>query len=172
LINGSPAARAGDYVLEPGGGANVILAGERTVLIGPRASAPPKPRVAQLLPEELPWVKLEAILQEDLGTANIDVAAAAGYSFEERRAGGELQAGGMLAAAAAELPVRLRIRIPGSASYLGIGVTPQFTVLGLAAQAGVAAKLDPAKRRFELSSGTKGSVGIGAGIKFSIDLSE
>ncbi len=34
LINGMPAARMGDQVLEGGGGPNAIVAGEFTVLIG------------------------------------------------------------------------------------------------------------------------------------------
>lgn len=171
LINGSPAARAGDYVLEPGGGANVILRGESTVLIGPRALAPPEPEVS-VLPEELPWVKLEAILKEDLGTASLDAAAAMEASVDDVTYRAELQVGGAIAAAEAELPVRLRIRIPGTAHYLGLGVTPQVAALGVGGDAGARATLDPKARRFELSAGAKVSLGVGAGTKFSIDVSE
>jgi uncharacterized Zn-binding protein involved in type VI secretion len=171
LINGSPAARAGDYVLEPGGGANVILRGESTVLIGPRAAAPPQPQVS-VLPEELPWVKLEAILQEDIGVATLDAAAATEARFDDLRYRAELQAGFAVAAAEAELPARLRIRIPGTAHYLGLGVTPQVAALGVGAEAGAGANLDPTAGRFELTAGAKVSLGVGAGIKFSIDVSD
>ena len=34
FINGAPAARLGDVIVEPGGGANTIVTGETTVLIG------------------------------------------------------------------------------------------------------------------------------------------
>ncbi len=171
LINGSPAARAGDYVLEPGGGANVSLRGESTVLIGPRAAAPPQPQVS-VLPEELPWVKLEAILQEDLGVASADAAAASEAGFADFKYGAELQLGLAVAAAEAELPMRLRIRIPTTAHYLGLGVTPHLAALGVGAEAGAGARLEPSARRFELTAGAKVSLGVGAGVRFSVDISE
>lgn len=171
LINGSPASRAGDYVLEPGGGANVILGGERTVLVGPRASAPPEPKVVPL-PHELPWVKLEAILQEDVGTIGAEALAALEIDVDDGSAGAQFQGGAGVALAEAELPLRLRIRVPGSASYLGLGLTPHFGALGVGLEAGAGAKLDPQSGRFELSAGAKVNLGVGAGIKFSIDVSE
>ena len=172
VINGFPAARAGDYVLEPGGGNNVILGGCSTVLIGPRARQPPTPEVS-VLPDELPWVKLEALLQEDVGMVNADAGVAVEIDAEAKRANAALEAGGVLALAAVELPLRLRIRVPSSALYLGLGVAPYTSALSLGMEGGAGVKIDAASRRFELSAGAKANLGLGgAGTKFSIDLSE
>jgi uncharacterized Zn-binding protein involved in type VI secretion len=54
LINNAPAVRAGDHVVEPMGGPNVIVEGCSTVSIGVMA-APPEPQASRTLAARPRW---------------------------------------------------------------------------------------------------------------------
>lgn len=170
MINGFAAARAGDYVVEPGAGTNVIVGGCAQVLVGKPAPLPPEIVVAEAVPDELPWVKLEALLEEDLGKFGYDVALDADVDAAQERLRIEALVGSAFSAVELGLKLRLRLRIPNTATYLGIGVSPKMSVGGgLEAAAGFERSTG---KGWKLSAGSKAGWGVGAGAKFSIDVAE
>lgn len=174
LINGSPAARAGDYVLEPAGGPDVILLGCATVLIGPQAPPPPPPQPVEKKPEDLPWVKFESIAKGDLISGSADAGLAAEVDLNDMKGSAEAQLGAIASVLKGELPLKIRIRIPYTSAYLGLGVTVEGTLLSAGAEAGAGISYDPtAIKTFELTAGAKVGAGVGGvGVKFGLDVSK
>lgn len=174
LINGSPAARAGDYVLEPTGGPDVILKGCPTVLIGPTAPPPPPPAPVEKKPEDLPWVKFESIAKGDLVTGSAEASVGAELDLGKMEGKAEAQLGGLAAVLKGELPLKLRIRIPYTTAYLGLGVTVEGTLLSAGAEAGAGVSFDKdGPKMFEATAGAKAGMGLGGvGVKFGLDISK
>lgn len=174
LINGFPAARAGDFVTEPTGGPNVIAIGCVSVLIGMSAPiAPPPPPPPDPQPEDLPWVLFESVLSGDAASGEASVKIEAEADLKARKGKVEAIAGGEIAALKAELPLKIRIRIPTTTYYLGLGVTGKATLLAVGAEAGVGAKVNDGKKLFEATGGASASIGPGGlGAKFSLELAQ
>jgi uncharacterized Zn-binding protein involved in type VI secretion len=174
LINGFAAARAGDFVVEPTGGPDVILLGCPTVLIGPQAPPPPPPKPVEKEPEDLPWVKLESVATGDAGQVSLDAQLGGELDASKGKGKVEVQAGAMVAALKAELPLKVRIRIPFTTYYLGLGVKAEGTLLSAGAEAGAGFAINEKEgKRFSATAGAKAGVGLGgAGIKFSLDVAQ
>lgn len=174
LINGFPAARAGDFVTEPVGGPNVIALGCPTVLIGMAAPvAPPPPAPPEPKPEDLPWVLFESVAAADAvaGEASLKVEGEA--DLKNRKGKVEVIAGAEAAVLKGELPLKVRIRIPYTTYYLGLGVTGKATLLAVGAEAGAGAKINDGKKLFEGTAGASASIGPGGlGTKFSLDIAQ
>ena len=146
LINGFPAARAGDFVVESTGGPNVILVGCPTVLIGPTAPvAPAAQPPAEPRAEDLPFVLFESVASGDAVSGELAVKAEAKGDLKAGKGKVELIAGGEAAALKGELPLKLRIRIPYTTYYLGLGVTGKGTLLAVGAEAGGGVKINDGK---------------------------
>lgn len=175
LINGFNAARAGDYVLEPTGGPDVILVGCTNVLIGAAAPPPPKPpKPEEPKPEDLPWVKFESVASVDSIAGSVDASVNAEYDLEEGEGKIEGKLGAMVVGAKAELPLKLRLRIPFTTYYLGLGVKVEGALLSAGAEAGITGGMKKdltGKKTYSLSAGAKAGVGPGGGgIKFALDV--
>ena len=173
LINGAPAARAGDYVVEPTGGPDVILAGCPSVFIGPPAPpAPPPPPKGDPKPEDLPWVKFESVASGDFGQAGVEGAIGGEVDIGERKGNLEARAGAFAAALKGELPLKLRVRIPFTTYYAGVGVAVEGSLLSAGAEAGAGVKINDGKTLFAADAGAKAGAGIGGvGVKFGLDIS-
>jgi len=174
LINGFPAARAGDFVTEPSGGPNVIAVGCVSVFIGVSAPiAPPTPPLSDPEPEDLPWVLFESVVSGDAASGEASGKLEAEADFKARKGKAEAIVGGELAALKAELPLKLRIRIPYTTYYLGVGVTAKATLLAVGAELGAGAKINDGKKLFEGTAGASASIGPGGlGAKFSLDVAQ
>jgi uncharacterized Zn-binding protein involved in type VI secretion len=174
LINGSPAARAGDYVVEPTGGPDVILSGCATVLIGPGAPPPPPPTPVEKKAEDLPWVKFESVVSADVGQAGAEANLGAEFDASTGKGSAEAQLGAMAAGAKAEVPLKVRIRIPYTTYYLGLGVKVEGTLASAGAEAGAGIKYDQyGMKPFEATAGAKAGVGLGGvGVKFGVDVAK
>jgi uncharacterized Zn-binding protein involved in type VI secretion len=171
LINGAPAARATDYVVEPTAGPDVIAIGCPTVLIG----KPTPPPVAKAAAEDKsdPWVIFESVASGDVGKgeAKVDIGAEADLSKMKGKA--EFVVGGELAALKGELPLKVRVRIPFTSYYVGLGLTVSGSVLSVGAEAGAGLKINDGKTLFEGTAGAKADAGIaGVGVKFGLDISK
>jgi uncharacterized Zn-binding protein involved in type VI secretion len=173
LINGAPAARAGDYIVEPTGGPDVILMGCPTVFIGaPAPTAPPPPPKGEPKPEDLPWVKFESVASGDFAQVGVEVAAGGEVDIVGKKGNVEARAGAFAAGLKGELPLRLRVRIPFTTYYIGAGVTVEGTLLSAGAEIGGGAKVNDGKTFFSADGGAKAGVGLGGvGIKFGVDIS-
>lgn len=168
LINGAPAARAGDCVLEPGGGPDMIALGCPTVFIGPKAPPPPP---APAPPEKDPWVIFESVGSADAlsAEAKVKVVAEADLSKGKGKILGKADA--MASVLKGELPLKVRLRIPGTSWYVGLGVKVEGTLLsaGAAAEGGVT--VNDGKTLFGVTGGAKAGAGIGGvGATFSFDI--
>ncbi|MDB4985891.1 MAG: motif-containing protein [Myxococcaceae bacterium] len=175
LINGAPAARAGDALMEPIGGPNLILLGCPTVLIGAQATPPPPPPVAPE-PEkaaELPWVKLESVAKGDAKAVEaeaqfygeVDLAKGAGVA--------ELQVGAMGALLKGEIPLKVRLRVPSTEYYLGLGVTLEGSLISAGAEAGAGFTVNHGGKAFDWTGGAKVGAGLGGiGVKFGVDVAK
>jgi uncharacterized Zn-binding protein involved in type VI secretion len=173
LINGAPAARAGDYVLEPTGGPDVILLGCPTVLIGPPAPpAPPPPPKGEPKPEDLPWVKFESVTSADVVQVGVEGNIGGEVDIAGKKGNLEARAGAFAAVLKGELPLKLRVRIPFTTYYVGAGVTVEGSLLSAGAEAGAGVKINDGKTLFAADAGAKAGVGLGgAGVKFGLDIS-
>ena len=182
LINGAPAARASDFVVEPTGGPDVITLGCPTVLIGPAtpppAGGPAKPKRGfwgSLVEDGLDMlsglVLFESVASGELGKAEAEVKADA----EIGPKGGKIQAhaGVMAAVLKGEIPIKIRVRIPYTKQFLGIGVTGEGTLLSAGAEAGGGVKINEGGKAFEMTGGAKAGVGVGGlGVKGTVDVAE
>ena len=173
FINGAPAARAGDFVVEPTGGPDVILLGCTNVFIGPKASPPNvAPPAAPAKPDE-PWVLFESVAEGDFLKGEADAKIVAEGDLAKRKGKLEAQAGIMGAVLKGELPLKIRLRIPFTSVYVGLGVTVEGTLLSAGAEAGAGVKVNDGKKFFEATAGAKAGVGIGGvGVKFGLDVSK
>lgn len=99
LINGYPAARTGDLVLEPGGGPNVIVKGCPTVFIGKPAPLPDPKLIPKKRPKDLPWLIFEDIkVTGDVAKAEAGAALGGGFDLDKGEVKGVAKAGAMFAA--------------------------------------------------------------------------
>jgi uncharacterized Zn-binding protein involved in type VI secretion len=173
LINGAPAARAGDYVVEAAGGPDVILLGCPSVLIGPQAAvAPASTPKGELQPEDLPWVKFESVPKGDVGEVRVEVALEGAVDMPGQKGNVEVKAGAFAAALKGELPLKLRVRIPYTTLYVGLGVTVEGSLGSAGAEAGFGAKINDGKTFFAADAGAKAGFGLGGvGVKFGLDIS-
>lgn len=90
LINGWPAARAGDAVIEPGGGPNPILKGAPLTLFG--EPAPPVAGHVPEPPQETPWFDfvLESITEFGSGRAEAKAAGKLNFRTGQEHTEGKL----------------------------------------------------------------------------------
>jgi uncharacterized Zn-binding protein involved in type VI secretion len=173
LINGAPAARAGDYIVEPTGGPDVILMGCPTVFIGaPAPPAPPPPPKGDPKPEDLPWVKFESVTSADLLQVGVEGNVGGEVDIAGKKGNVEARAGAFAAVLKGELPLKLRVRIPFTTYYVGAGVTVEGSLISAGAEAGAGAKVNDGKTLFSADAGAKAGVGLGGvGVKFGVDIS-
>lgn len=170
MINSMPAIRMGDWVTEPTGGPNVIVMGCTSVFIGTPAGPPPAFKPPDD-PNDLPWIMFESVASADLGSVSGDVNVGGEIDVAKRKGKAELKAGGMVAMAQASVPLKVRILIPFTSAYLGLGVTASGHAGALGAEAGASLKVNDGKKFFETSAGAGASLGAGASVKFSLDVS-
>ena len=172
LINGAPAARATDFVVEPAGGPDVIAVGCPTVLIGvvtPPPPAGPPPAGS----DDPPWVKFESVAKGDLGKVEgkLDVGIEGSLSERSLKAGAEGEV--FAAVLKGELPLKMRVRIPFTSYYVGLGVKVEGSLLSAGAGANADATFNKGDTLFEASAGAKAGVGIGGvGAKLSLDVAK
>lgn len=184
LINGAPAARASDFVVEPTGGPDVIAIGCPTVMIGVStpspAGGPGKPKrgwLGSLVEGGLDLlsgqVLFESIPSVDLGKASAELKADA--ELDLKKMGGKVQvhAGAMAALLKGEIPIKIRLRIPYTKQFLGIGVTGEGSLLSAGAEVGGGVAINEKGKMFEVTGGAKAGVGVGGlGVKGSVDVAE
>jgi hypothetical protein len=159
----------GDFVAEPNGGPNVVVTGCATVMIGSPAPPPPDPPPAHK--PEKPWVVFGAEATGDIvgGSAKGDVSA----DWDAKKAKGKIGAlaSAEIAVFKGELPLRVKIRIPETSMYLGLGVTVEASALSLGGEAGGELAVNKDGKVFDLDGGAKLDAGlVGLGAKFSVDL--
>jgi hypothetical protein len=153
------------------GGPDVILLGCPTVMIGMQAAPPPAFTPPDARPEDLPFFLIESVPATDMAAAE---AAAKGEAEADFKAGkGKVE--GILSAEAAamkgELPVKVRVRIPFTDLYVGLGVTAKGTLLAVGAEAGAGAAINEGGKLFSGTAGASASIGPGGlGVKFSLDV--
>jgi uncharacterized Zn-binding protein involved in type VI secretion len=169
LINGAPAARAGDFIVEPTGGPDIIALGCPTVLIGPSAPPPQATSPSQVAKD--PWVIFESTAEGNVGAAEAEVKATAEGDLSKGKGKILGKAEVMAAVFKGEFPLKIRIRVPGTAWYVGLGVKVEGTLLsaGAAAEGGVT--VNDGKTLFAITGGAKAGAGIaGVGAKVSFDI--
>jgi uncharacterized Zn-binding protein involved in type VI secretion len=171
LINSMPAIRMGDWVNEPTGGPNVIVQGCPTVFIGTPAGPPPafKPKEDS---DDLPWVLFESVVSADIGAADAEGKAEASVDLGKGKGALEGKIGASAAAAKATIPLKVRLRIPFTSYYAGLGVSGTATIGSVGAEAGGSIKVNDGKKLFEVSGGAGAHLGGGLAAKFSLDVSE
>jgi len=173
LINGAPAARATDFIVEPTGGPDVIAIGLPTVLIGVATPPPPPPKPKDPEPEDLPWVKFESVASGDLGKGEIKGAIKAEGDLAKRSGKVEAGADASVALLKGELPLKVRIRIPFTTYYVGLGVKVEGSLITAGAGANARVAINDGPKLFEASAGAKVGAGLaGAGVKFGVDVSK
>jgi uncharacterized Zn-binding protein involved in type VI secretion len=173
LINGAPAARAGDYIVEPVGGPDVILMGCPTVFIGaPAPPAPPPPPKSDPEPEDLPWVKFESVVSGDAVQVGVEGNFGGEVDIAGKKGNVEVKAGAFAALLKGELPLKVRVRIPFTTYYVGAGVSVEGTLISAGAEAGGEMKINDGKTLFSGDVGAKAGFGLGGvGVKFGVDIS-
>jgi uncharacterized Zn-binding protein involved in type VI secretion len=174
LINGMPAVRAGDLLVEPTGGPNMVAMGCPTVMIGPPAAPPPPPVPPPPAPEPLlPWVKFESVAKGDAVAGEVELQAYAEADLAQGKGIAELQAGGVFALLRGEVPLRVRIRIPNTEYYLGLGVAVEGSLISAGAEAGAGMKINEGGKLWDLTAGAKVGAGVGGiGVKFGVDVAK
>jgi uncharacterized Zn-binding protein involved in type VI secretion len=173
LINSMPAARVGDWVVEPTGGPNVIVKGCENVFIGTPAGAPPKPKPPDPKPEDLPFFLLESVASADALAVEASAKLVGEVDFKQGKGEFGAEASAVAAGVKASIPLKLRVRIPYTTYYVGLGVTAEGT-LGSAGVEGVAGvKVNQGKTLFGAKLGAGAHVGVGGvAAKFSVDVSQ
>jgi len=170
LINGAPAARATDFVVEPTGGPDVIAIGFPTVLIG--IPTPPPP-AAPKAPEDLPWVKFESVGKGDVGTGDLKGAIKGDVDLTKGSGKVELEGEAFVAALKGELPLKVRIRIPFTSYYLGLGVKVEGSLLSAGVSGNLRGAINENGKVWDASAGAKIGAGIGGvGIKGTMDIAK
>lgn len=173
LINGAPAARATDFIIEPTGGPDVIAIGFPSVLIGLPTPPPPPPKPKDPEPEDLPWVKFESVASADFVKG--EAKATVGAEGDLAKRSGKIEAGAdaSVALLKGELPLKMRIRIPFTTYYVGLGVKVEGSLITAGAGANARLAINEGPKLFEASAGAKVGAGLaGAGAKFSVDISK
>lgn len=182
LINGFPAARVTDFVVEPFGGPDPIVIGCPTVMIGVGTPPPPPeaPKkglfrrvVGGILDAVSGWVLFEATASGDVGKASAEAKAVAEASLKDKKGVAEVKGSVGAVSVAASIPLKVRVRIPWTAQYVGMGLTVEGTGPGLGAEAGAAVKINDGKTFFHAGAGAKVTPGpAGLGLKASLDISK
>lgn len=115
----------------------------------------------------------ESVARVDVGAAEAEAQLYAEADLKERKAVGELQAGGMAALLKGEIPLKVRLRIPSTDYYLGLGVTFEGSLLSAGAEAGVGFRVNDGPKFFDGTAGAKVGAGLGGvGVKFGIDITK
>lgn len=173
MINGLAAARAGDMLIEPGGGPNVIAVGCPTVMIGPPAPPPPPPVPAAPAEPELPWVKFDSVAKGDVGSVEADLQVYGDVDLVKGKGKAEAQAGAVVAMLKGELPLKVKIRVPCTEYYAGLGVTLEGSLLSAGAEVGGGVKVNDGDKFFDWTGGAKIGAGLGGvGVKFGFDVTK
>jgi hypothetical protein len=136
--------------------------------------APASTPKGELQPEDLPWVKFESVVEGDFGEVRVEAELGGELDFsEEKRKGNvEFKGGAFAAVLKGELPLKLRVRIPYTTYYVGLGVTVEGSLGSAGAEAGFGTKVNDGKTFFALDGGAKAGVGIGGvGVKVALDIS-
>jgi uncharacterized Zn-binding protein involved in type VI secretion len=177
FINSMPAVRVGDYVLEPTGGPNLIVQGALTVCIGSPAPAPPPVPKAKAK-DELPWVIFDSVAKGDVGAADAEGKIEGSVDLSKGSGSVGAQLGASAALLKGELPLKMRIRIPFTSAYVGLGVTASGTLGSAGLEAGFSAKVNEKNEKtgqttwFAVGGGAGAHLGVGgASLKFSVDVS-
>jgi uncharacterized Zn-binding protein involved in type VI secretion len=182
MINGFPAARVTDFVVEPFGGPDPIVMGCPTVMIG--IGTPPTAAgalrkglvervVAGTLDAVSGWVLFEASASGDVGKASVEAKAGGEASLKEKKGAAEIKGAAGVVSVGASIPLKVRVRFPGTQQYVGIGLTVEGTGPGLGAEAGADVKINDGKTFFRLGGGAKVTPGpAGLGVKVSLDISK
>lgn len=174
LINGFRAVRAGDPVVEAGGGPNPIMAGAPTVLIG--VSAPPVTAKVPIpkAPDDS-WIQFDLIAVGDAGNVKAEAVAGAGYDKDGGKVSGVLGVGAALFKG--QLTGKVTISPDWAPFKLVVGGTGEAMVGGKAegnAQV-LVNQVDPKtkkKKYLSASAGVKVAVGAGGGLKLGFSLEE
>jgi uncharacterized Zn-binding protein involved in type VI secretion len=172
FINGMPAARVGDFVVEPTGGPNVIVVGCPSVMIGsPASPAPSTP--APKKDQELPSVVFGATATADMVSGSANASAVADIDGKKGKGKIEGVLGVEAAVFKAKLPLSVKLRIPWTRYYLGLGLTTEASALTVAAEVGGGVSINEGSKVFGLTGGAKIGAGLfGLGAKFSVDVSQ
>jgi hypothetical protein len=85
----------------------------------------------------------------------------------------EVVGGGEAAGLNGELPLKLRIRIPYTTYYAGLGVTGKGTLLAVGAEAGFGVTINENGKLFDTTWGASAAIGPGGfGAKLSLDVAQ
>ena len=175
-------ARASDFIVEPTGGPNVIVKGCETVFIGTSTATPTggpsQPKrgwLGSLVEEGLDLlsglVLFESVASADLVKAEVELKAAGEVDLNKREGKVEGGAGAMIAAAKGEIPAKVRVRIPFTNQFLGLGVAAEGTLLSAGAEANLRAAINKDGKPLDFTAGAKVGAGIGGvGVKGSVDI--
>jgi uncharacterized Zn-binding protein involved in type VI secretion len=170
LINGVPAIRVGDWVTEPTGGPNVIVVGCPTVFIGTPAGAPPDVKPPGDA-DDLPWILFESVASADALAGEAEAKVAGEADLKNKKGSLEAAAGAEVALAKASIPLKVRVLIPFTTYYLGLGVTAGAQI-GVGAKAGASAKINQDGKLFDGSAGASATLGGGLSAKLSLDVAK
>lgn len=175
LINGLPAVRVGDAVLEAAGGPNPVVIGAEDVLIGP---TPPPIRAKAPVPEEPRtgiWKYLDANLEATVGYGKGEAGLGGGVDVKKGEGGAKAKAGAFGAV----------FRVAGDGSFtiplsenwsITIGVAAEGTALTAGAEAGGGVSWgqegEDGKKRWGVDEvgGKAGAGWFGGGFKISAGL--
>jgi hypothetical protein len=180
----SVAARASDFVVEPTGGPDVIAIGCPTVMIGvatPSAKGgpgkPPHGWLGSKLEHGLDLlsglVLFESVSSAEVG--KVEGEAKGDAELDLKKMGGKVQvhAGIMAALLKLQVPLKIRLRIPYSKKFLGVGVTVEGTLLSAGAEIGGGVAINEGGKAFDWTWGAKAGVGVGGlGLKGSVDVAD
>ncbi len=182
FINGFPAARASDFVVEPMGGPNIIVLGCPTVMIG-MVTPPPEGAVGtrklseteQLVDWGLDqlsgWVLFETIPQADIGAFKVAGKAYAEADLKKGRVKLEGSAEAFVALLKGDISGKLRVRFPHTDQFVGFGVTAEGSLLSAGAEIGGGAYVNENGKLLDATWGAKAGAGLfGVGLNFGFDI--
>jgi hypothetical protein len=107
----------------------------------------------------------------DVGRVEAKISAEAEIDAKAGKGKAEFVGGAEFAMFKGSLPLGVRIRIPGTEAYLGLGVTLEGSALSLGAEAGGGGAINENGKLLGLTWGAKVGAGLfGGGAKFSVDI--
>lgn len=175
LINGMPAVRCGDFLLEAPGGPNTIVSGATDVLIG---VTPPPVTAKAPIPEEPRtgiWKYLDADIRTTLGYAKSEAGIGGSVDLGKGEAGAKAKGG--IFGAILRISGEGEIRIPlGDTWSITIGVQAEASALTAGAEAGGGVSWgqedSDGKKRWGVDEvgGRAGAGWFGGGLKISAGL--
>ena len=113
----------------------------------------------------------ESVASAEVGKAKAEAKIDAELGPE----GGKVQGhvGAMVALLKGEIPLKIRVRIPYTKKFLGIGVTGEATLLSAGAEVGGGVAINEGGKAFEATWGAKAGAGVGGlGLKGSVDVAD